>query len=57
MEVEGLDGDNDEAFLTRVQQLLPSMKMAGGDILSIKETRLCYADTDHPREEKKYWQP
>lgn len=53
VEVEGLDGDNDEAFLTRVQQLLPSMKMAGGDILSIKETRLCYADTDHPREEKK----
>lgn len=53
VEVEGLDGDNDEAFLTRVQQLLPTMKMAGGDILSIKETRLCYADTDHPREEKK----
>lgn len=53
LEVEGLDGDNDEEFLDCVRQLLPSMKMAGGDILEIGKFRLCYADEDHPREEKK----
>lgn len=53
VEVEGLDGDNDEEFLDCVRQVLPSMKMAGGDILEIGESRLCYADRDHPQEERK----
>lgn len=53
LEVEGLDGDNDEEFLDCVRQLLPSMKMAGGDILEIGKFRLCYADRDHPQEERK----
>lgn len=53
LKVEGLDGDNDEEFLDCVRQLLPSMKMAGGDILEIGKFRLCYADRDHPQEERK----
>ncbi|WP_299143550.1 type I-F CRISPR-associated protein Csy2 [uncultured Dialister sp.] len=53
VEVEGLDGDNDEEFLACVRQLLPSMKIAGGDILEIRKSRLCYADRDHPQEERK----
>lgn len=53
LEVEGLDGDNDEEFPACIRQLLPSMKMAGGDILNIGEISLSYADEDHPREEKK----
>lgn len=53
LEVEGLDGDNDEEFLDCVRQLLPSMKMAGGDILEIGKFRLCYADRNHPQEERK----
>jgi len=53
VEVEGLDGDNDEEFPACIRQLLPSMKMAGGDILNIGEISLSYADEDHPREEKK----
>lgn len=53
VELEGLDGDNDEEFLDCVRKLLPSMKMAGGDILEIGESRLCYADREHPQEERK----
>lgn len=53
VEVEGLDGDNDEKFPACIRRLLASMKMAGGDILNIGEISLRYADEDHPREEKK----
>lgn len=53
VEVEGLDGDNDEEFPACIRRLLASMKMAGGDILNIGEISLSYADEDHPREEKK----
>lgn len=48
VELQGVNGDNEKQFLSAVNELLPMMKMAGGDLLSVKNTRVLYADLDKP---------
>ena len=46
VKLQGVNGDNEKQFLSAVNELLPMMKMAGGDLLSVKEIRVLYADHD-----------
>ncbi|MGI6075624.1 MAG: type I-F CRISPR-associated protein Csy2 [Pyramidobacter sp.] len=48
VELQGVNGDNEKQFLSAVNQLLPTMKMAGGDLLNVKKTQVLYADPDKP---------
>lgn len=49
----GLSADNREELLQAVGQMLPSLKMAGGDILSFKPPVVYFISEEHSEEEKK----
>lgn len=49
----GLSADNREELLQAVGQVLPSLKMAGGDILSFKPPVVYFISEEHSEEEKK----
>jgi CRISPR-associated protein Csy2 len=48
VELKGVNGDNEEQFLQAVRRFLPTLKMAGGDILSVGKIQLLYADQETP---------
>lgn len=49
----GLSADNKEELLQAVGETLPSLKIAGGDILSFKTPVVYFISEEHPEEEKK----
>jgi CRISPR-associated protein Csy2 len=44
IEVKGLDGDNDELLRSQCAHILPTMKLAGGDIVNIPGLKLLYGE-------------
>lgn len=53
VEVSGLDGDSDNRLIDQVQQRLPAMKLAGGDIMDVGLVKMVYMDPDEPNSEMK----
>lgn len=49
----GVDGDNEKQLLQEIETILPKMKMAGGDILSINKPQIFYVSEEDGQEEKK----
>ncbi len=53
IEVKGVNGDNIELFEQTVKDILPRIKMAGGDILDIGKIKVMFANQDKSDEIKK----
>ncbi|WP_427113760.1 type I-F CRISPR-associated protein Csy2 [Megasphaera sueciensis] len=53
IEVQGVNGDNDKVFLKAVQQQVPSMKMASGDIMGFEKAQMIYVDENQLQAMKK----
>lgn len=53
IECRGVTGDNKNELLETVGDLLPLLKMAGGDVLTCKPPAIYFASEDKPEEQKK----
>lgn len=53
IECQGVTGDNENELLETVGDLLPLLKMAGGDVLTCKPPAVYFASEDKPEEQKK----
>lgn len=53
IECRGVSGDNKNDLLETVGDLLPLLKMAGGDVLTCKPPAVYFASEDKPEEQKK----
>ena len=53
IQCEGIDGDNQEQCKQAISQMLPRMKIAGGDIISFGTPDILYASDNDPESEKK----
>ena len=53
VQCEGVDGDNQEPCKQAISQILPRMKIAGGDIISFGKPDILYASDNDPESEKK----
>ena len=53
IEVERVDGNNMELLEQAVKEILPQMKMAGGDILDIRKIQVMRIDEDNPMSVRK----
>ena len=53
IECRGVTGDNENELLETVGDLLPLLKMAGGDVLTCKPPAIYFASENKPEEQKK----
>lgn len=53
IQCEGLQGNQEECFLQDVETILPSLKMASGDLLDYQQPEILYASEDEEESQKK----